>query len=59
VKIGNAGGVTVEWNGQPLPPFGPRGQVRTVEFRSDRYEVIQPWAQPVTEEGAPPNGVSP
>ncbi len=59
VKIGNAGGVTVEWNGQPLPPFGPRGQVRTVEFRSDRYEVIQPWTQPVTEEGAPPNGVSP
>mgnify|MGYP000016030990 CR=1 FL=1 len=59
VKIGNAGGVSVEWNGQPLPPFGPRGQVRTVEFRRDRYEVIQPWARPGVEEGPPPNGVTP
>lgn len=59
VKIGNAGGVAVEWNGQPLPPFGPRGQVRTVEFRRDRYEVIQPSARPGAEEGAPLDGVAP
>jgi cytoskeleton protein RodZ len=59
VKIGNAGGVAVEWNGQPLPPFGPRGQVRTVEFRPDRYEVIQPSARPGAEEGAPPDGAAP
>ncbi len=59
VKIGNAGAVSVEWNGQALPPFGPRGQVRTVEFRSDRYEVIQPAARQETEEGAPPDGAAP
>ncbi len=59
LKIGNAGGVSVQWNGQDLPPFGPRGQVRTVEFRSDRYEVIQPTGRPDLEEGAPPNGSSP
>jgi len=59
VKIGNAGGVVVQWNGQDLPLFGSRGQVRTVEFRSDRYEVIQPTGRPVTEEGAPPNGSTP
>lgn len=59
VKIGNAGAVAVEWNGTSLPPFGPRGQVRTVEFRSDRYEVIQPGARQEIQEGAPPDGAAP
>ncbi len=58
VKIGNAGAVAVEWNGQALPAFGPRGQVRTVEFRSDRYEVIQPTSRPEMEEGSPPDGAA-
>lgn len=58
VKIGNAGAVAVEWNGQELPPFGPRGQVRTVEFRSDRYEVIQPASRPEMEEEPPPDGAA-
>lgn len=58
VKIGNAGGVRVEWNGQEVAPFGPRGQVRTVEFRRDGYEVIQP-AKPVSEADAPPDGAGP
>lgn len=58
VKIGNAGAVAVEWNGQALPPFGPRGQVRTIEFWSDRYEVIQPSARQEMEEGSPPGGAA-
>lgn len=58
VKVGNAGGVQIEWNGRPVGPFGPRGQVRTVEFRRDGYEVIQP-AKPATEADAPPDGVQP
>ncbi|MEJ5369708.1 MAG: RodZ domain-containing protein [Bryobacteraceae bacterium] len=58
VKIGNAGAVSVEWNGQELPAFGPKGQVRTVEFRPDRYEVIQPSARREMEEGQP-NGIAP
>jgi len=57
VKIGNAGGVRIEWNGKETPPFGPRGQVRTVEFRPDGYQVIQPAARPDTE--APPDGSAP
>jgi len=57
VKIGNAGGVRIEWNGQETPQFGPRGQVRTVEFRPDGYQVIQPSARPETE--APPDGAAP
>lgn len=58
VKIGNAGAVSVEWNGQELPAFGPRGQVRTVEFRPDRYELIQPSGRREMEE-APPDGSGP
>lgn len=58
VKIGNAGGVRVEWNGREIAPLGPRGQVRTVEFRRDGYEVIQP-ARPVTESFDPPDGTQP
>jgi cytoskeletal protein RodZ len=30
LTVGNAGGVTVEYNGQPLPSLGPSGRVRTV-----------------------------
>ncbi len=58
LKIGNAGGVLIEWNGREVAPFGPRGQVRTVEFRRDGYEVIQP-VKPVTESFEPPDGSQP
>lgn len=58
VKIGNAGGVRIEWNGREIDPLGPRGQVRTVEFRRDGYEVIQP-AKPVSESFEPPDGSQP
>jgi len=42
VRFGNAGGVDVNWNGQTIPATGPRGQVRTVDFRTDGYTVILP-----------------
>ncbi|MBN9661292.1 MAG: helix-turn-helix domain-containing protein [Acidobacteria bacterium] len=42
VRLGNAGGVQMEWNGQAVEQVGPKGQVRTVEFRTDGYTVIQP-----------------
>ncbi len=40
VLFGNAGGVEVIYNGKPLPPPGPKGQVRTLEFTRDGFEVI-------------------
>lgn len=46
IRLGNAGGVEMEWNGQTVQPVGPRGQVRTVEFRPDGYSVIQPAPPP-------------
>lgn len=58
VKIGNAGGVRVEWNGKELAPFGPRGQVRTIEFRRGSWELIQP-GRPAADAEAPPDGAQP
>lgn len=40
IKTGNAGGVTVIFNGRPIGSLGPRGQIRTVLFTRDRYEVV-------------------
>jgi cytoskeletal protein RodZ len=40
--IGNAGGLAVRWNGKPLGPLGPRGQVRIVELTPDSVQVSLP-----------------
>ncbi len=42
VRTGNAGGVSCVFNGKPIGTFGPRGQVRTVVFTKDNYQVLQP-----------------
>ncbi|MGJ5818477.1 RodZ domain-containing protein [Paludibaculum fermentans] len=49
IRLGNAGGVQLEWNGQAVDPVGPKGQVRTVEFRTDGYSVIQPPPAPASK----------
>ncbi len=42
LKIGNAGGLEVTLNGRPIPPIGPRGQVRSVVFTPGSYQVLPP-----------------
>jgi cytoskeleton protein RodZ len=42
MKVGNAGGLDVRWNGKPIGPIGPRGQVRTVVLTPDGSEVLPP-----------------
>ena len=42
IRTGNAGGVTVLFNGKQIGPLGQRGQVRTVLFTQRSYEIIQP-----------------
>jgi cytoskeletal protein RodZ len=42
MKVGNAGGIEVRWNGKSIGPIGPRGQVRTVKFTPDNFQIIAP-----------------
>jgi cytoskeleton protein RodZ len=47
IRMGNAGGVNVLFNGKALGPLGKRGQVRTIEFTAAGYREIIPPALPV------------
>jgi hypothetical protein len=40
IKTGNAGGLKFTFNGREIGILGPRGQVRTVVFTKDNYEVL-------------------
>lgn len=42
IRTGNAGGVSLIFNGKPIGVAGPRGQIRTVVFTKDNYQVLQP-----------------
>ncbi len=39
---GNAGGVDVRYNGKPIGPLGPHGQVRVVLFSGGTFEISIP-----------------
>jgi len=40
MTVGNAGGIEVRLNGKPIGPIGKSGQVRTVLFTPDNFEVL-------------------
>jgi hypothetical protein len=40
MKVGNAGGVDIQWNGKSIGPIGPRGQVRTVRFTREHFHIL-------------------
>ena len=40
LRIGNAGGLKVSLNGNPIGPIGPRGQVREVVFKNGSYKIV-------------------
>lgn len=40
VRTGNAGGVSIVFNGKPIGLAGPHGSVRTVVFTRDNYQVL-------------------
>lgn len=42
VKIGNAAGIEVRWNGKPIGPIGSRGEVRTVRFTPEDFQILTP-----------------
>jgi hypothetical protein len=40
LRIGNAGGLSVSLNGNPLGSIGPRGKVREVVFKNGSYKIV-------------------
>jgi cytoskeleton protein RodZ len=56
LRLGNAGGVTITLNGQPIPPVGPKGQPRTIQFTSGGFHIVpaKPPDSPVVPPVAPP-----
>jgi cytoskeleton protein RodZ len=52
LRVGNAGGVTITLNGQPIPSVGPKGQPRTIQFTSGGFHIV-PAAKPPSESPAP------
>ena len=40
MRIGNAAGIEVRLNGKPVGPLGTRGQVRTVHFTPQQFEIV-------------------
>jgi len=45
MKVGNAGGLDVRWNGKAIGPIGGRGQVRVVLFTPEGYQILPPAPQ--------------
>jgi cytoskeleton protein RodZ len=41
MKVGNAGGIAVRLNGREIGPLGGRGQVRTILFTPDKFEIVE------------------
>jgi transcriptional regulator with XRE-family HTH domain len=41
MRVGNAGGIAVRLNGKEIGPLGERGQVRTILFTADKFEIVE------------------
>jgi len=50
MTVGNAGGIEVRLNGKPIGPIGKSGQVRTVLFTPDNFEVLPVEPPPAASE---------
>jgi cytoskeleton protein RodZ len=55
IRTGNAGGLSFTFNGKEIGVLGPRGQIRTVVFTRDNYQVL-PTAPQVALATFIPNG---
>jgi cytoskeleton protein RodZ len=45
MRVGNAAGINVHWNGKPMGPLGTRGQVLTIRFTLQDFEIVPPKDQ--------------
>jgi cytoskeletal protein RodZ len=48
ITLGNAGGIDITFNGKKLEPFGPKGQVRTIDFSSFGAQVVSRTPPPAS-----------
>jgi hypothetical protein len=53
MRVGNAGGLEVRWNGKPIGPIGPRGQVRVVLFTPENFQILEPGPPPSDSSNQP------
>jgi len=44
MRVGNAGGIEVRWNGKVVSPLGTRGQVLTIRITPEDFEIVPPPA---------------
>ncbi|MDP9113606.1 MAG: helix-turn-helix domain-containing protein [Acidobacteriota bacterium] len=44
MRVGNAGGIEVLWNGKVISPLGTRGQVLTIRITPEDFEIVPPPA---------------
>jgi cytoskeleton protein RodZ len=42
ILIGDAGAVSVIWNGKSIGPIGRSGQMRVIEFTPDTFQILSP-----------------
>jgi cytoskeleton protein RodZ len=42
LRTGDAAALEISWNGQPVGPIGPKGQVRNVEFTPAGFNILAP-----------------
>ena len=40
LRTGNAGGLVVRFNDQPIGPLGPRGKIREIEFKDGAFRIL-------------------
>jgi cytoskeleton protein RodZ len=55
LTLGNAGGIEITFNGKKLEPFGPKGQVRTVDFTTFGAQVVSRTPPPGAKSEPPAN----
>ena len=49
MKVGNAGGIEIQWNGKPVGPIGTSGQVKTILFTPDNLKILEPTPEASSE----------
>jgi hypothetical protein len=42
IKVGNAAGLEVRWNGKPIGKLGDAKQVRTILFTDKEFQIMKP-----------------